>query len=104
MWSIMLLAPSGPEALLIATFGLSTLFVGFKLLHPIAQALGRRLGGGSGDSVSAQELEDLRLRVQELEGQQARMLELEERLDFTERLLTRQRERDAGKLSAGTED
>ena len=31
-------------------------------------------------------------------------LELEERLDFTERLLTRQRERDAGKLSAGTED
>ena len=104
MWSIMWLAPSGPEALLIVIFGLSTLFVGFKLLHPITQALGRRLGGGNSDPVSNQELDDLRQRVLELEGQQARMLELEERLDFTERLLTRQRERDAGKLSAGTED
>jgi hypothetical protein len=44
------------------------------------------------DENSAAELEALRARVQELEVLQGRMTELEERLDFTERLLVQQRE------------
>jgi hypothetical protein len=36
-------------------------------------------------------LQELEARVGELEAQQGRMLELEERLDFTERVLARQR-------------
>jgi len=37
-------------------------------------------------------LAELEQRMLELEGQQGRMLELEERLDFTERMLAQQRE------------
>jgi len=46
-----------------------------------------------------EELELLRQRVAELEGVPERMSELEERVDFSERLLTRQR--DAGQLPGG---
>jgi hypothetical protein len=42
--------------------------------------------------VEAERIFALEDRVAELEGQQGRMLELEERLDFAERMLTRQRE------------
>ena len=37
-------------------------------------------------------LEDLEMRVQMLEGMEHRVLELEERLEFTERVLSRERE------------
>lgn len=40
-------------------------------------------------------------RVAQLELEQARVMELEERLDFTERLLVQQRERDAARLGSG---
>ena len=39
--------------------------------------------------MNAARLEEFEQRLQELEGVQARILELEERLDFAERLLTR---------------
>jgi hypothetical protein len=38
------------------------------------------------------QLEELEARVAELEAGQSRMLELEERVDFAERLLSQQRE------------
>lgn len=67
-------------------------FLGWKLLSPLVQALGRRLEGrGSGDAALATEVRELRNRVQELEQSQGRVLELEERLDFTERLLVQAR-------------
>jgi hypothetical protein len=56
------------------------------LRGPLGQAIARRLEGGqppAGDEVYA-ELDDLRHR----------MVELEERLDFTERLLTQSRDRE----------
>ena len=40
----------------------------------------------------AEQLEDLRLRVEDGESTRARLVELEERLEFAERLLARQRE------------
>lgn len=103
MQAMMLITDPG-EAIAITTLGVSTIFVGYKLFLPIMQGLGRRLGGerGSGDPALHAEVDELRARVHELEGQQARMLELEERLDFTERLLTRQR--DLGRLPAGSEE
>lgn len=52
-------------------------------------------GGGSG------ELRELRTRVEQLEDVAARVQDLEERLDFTERVLAQQRER--GQLPAGGE-
>lgn len=52
--------------------------------------VGRLFGRGSAER--AEELEQLQQRVGELEGVETRLLELEERLDFAERLLTRGRD------------
>lgn len=50
--------------------------------------------GQQGDKVEelGQEVESLRARLNEVEGQQNRIAELEERLDFAERLLAQSRE------------
>lgn len=45
--------------------------------------------------IGAERMEDLEYRVADLEQAQQRVLELEERLDFTERLLARQRVRES---------
>jgi hypothetical protein len=69
------------------------------LLGPIGQALARRLGGRgvsptglSTGEVAVVRVGDLEHRVEELEAAQARIAELEERLDFAERLLTQHTE------------
>jgi hypothetical protein len=76
---------------LAAGAGLVALLVG-----PVGTGIGRRLSGRRGDAgpglstgeMAAERIADLEARVAELEAAQARMLELEERLDFAERLLT----------------
>lgn len=92
----------GPEFALIALTLAGGTFLGWKLLSPLVHALARRLEPRSGDPASALELAELRARVEELEAQQGRVLELEDRLDFAERLLARQR--DAARLTAGGEE
>lgn len=64
------------------------------LTLPLVRALARRIEGKhlAPDPGLQAELEDLRSRVGELEQQQVRVHELEERIDFTERLLAQQRE------------
>ena len=64
-------------------------FVGLGLLFgPIGAAIARRIGGPpAAAGVDPAELEEMRTRLGEIEAQQARMAELEERLDFAERLL-----------------
>jgi hypothetical protein len=44
---------------------------------------------------------ELEARVSELEQAQDRLIELEERLDFAERMLVRQREQEAARLAPG---
>lgn len=66
--------------------------LGWKLLTPLVTALARRLEGKPASLVDSAEVAELRARLQELEGQQARVLELEERIDFAERLLAQQRD------------
>lgn len=46
----------------------------------------RRLEGRGGSALDG-ELDDLRARVEQLEAERAHLLELEERVDFTERVL-----------------
>jgi hypothetical protein len=65
------------------------------VLFPIARALARRVEGRGGAADLVPQLEDLRERVRDLEGVQLRVAELEERLDFTERLLTQRRDEQA---------
>ena len=69
------------------------LAVVFMLALPLVRALARRLEGRTApDPALTAEVEELRARVAELELHQGRVHELEERIDFTERLLAQQRE------------
>lgn len=67
---------------------------GVAILYPLARALARRLEGKHADPGLRAELEELRARMYEMESQQGRVAELEERLDFAERLLTKGHERE----------
>jgi Tfp pilus assembly protein PilO len=72
---------------------LAMIAAGVVILWPIARAIGRRLEGRQADPALRSEVEELRARVHELERQQARIAELEERVDFSERLLAQDRDR-----------
>ena len=63
------------------------------VLYPIARAIARRLEGRGGMSNEVlQQVDELRERVRDLESTQHRVAELEERLDFAERLLSQRDE------------
>jgi hypothetical protein len=51
----------------------------------------RRVEGHTGGDDMKRELEDLRARVADLEQVQGRVEEMEERLDFTERVIAREK-------------
>jgi hypothetical protein len=59
----------------------------------LVTALARRIeGGGPADSELQRKLDELRARVEDGETLRARVAELEERLDFAERMLAGHRE------------
>jgi hypothetical protein len=64
------------------------------ILYPLFRAIGRRIEGRVSDPALQHEVEELRERVRDLEAAQSRYTELEERLDFAERLLAQRREVD----------
>ena len=64
------------------------------VLWPLVRAVARRIEAGAALAEGRAELEGLRERVRLLEASQPRLGELEERLDFAERLLAQQREPD----------
>ena len=70
-----------------AVLGVFLLAIVGMLLRPLVVAWSRRLGGTSISADVTRELDDLRDRVAELEGSGARLQELEERVDFAERML-----------------
>jgi hypothetical protein len=76
----------GAEALMGMTFFLSVAAI-FILRGPLGKALADRIGGRAPD---AREVQELRGEVDELRHQ---LGEVQERLDFAERLLAKQRER-----------
>lgn len=70
-------------------------FVGgfVAVFWPLMRAIARRIEGkGRTDPALLEELDHLRGRVNDLETMQMRMGELEERVDFTERLLAQKGE------------
>jgi hypothetical protein len=81
----------GWEAVLLLLVAAGLLVV---ILWPLLRAVGRRIEAGAGTAEAAAELEGLRERVRVLEEAQPRLAELEERVDFAERLLAQQREPD----------
>lgn len=75
-----------PIILLIVIAALTALTI---ILWPIMRAFGRRLEGKSNpDPALKADVEQLHSRLGEVDNLHARVLELEERVDFTERLLS----------------
>jgi hypothetical protein len=68
------------------------------LLYPIARAYARRLEGNGSSAALREEVAELAARVESLQQGQERLTELEGRLDFTERMLAQQRDRDPVRL------
>ena len=69
------------------------IIVGGIVLYPLIRAYARRIEGRGQEPAMLEDVQDLRDRVAELEQSLARVHELEDRLDFTERMLTQQGER-----------
>ena len=65
------------------------------LVWPLIKAVARRIEAGAALSDARAELEAIHERIRRLEEAQPRMAELEERVDFAERLLTRGQESSA---------
>jgi hypothetical protein len=75
-----------PVVLLIVIAALAATVI---ILWPIMRAFGRRLEGkGVGDAALRTEVEQLHQRLGEVDTLHSRVAELEERVDFTERLLS----------------
>ncbi|MEP6687432.1 MAG: hypothetical protein ABJC36_03725 [Gemmatimonadales bacterium] len=89
----------GPAMVMIAFLFITACTI---VLWPLARALARRLEGrGSVDAALRSELEQMQHRLAEVDALQMRVGELEERLDFAERLLARG-ERDPATLPRGS--
>ena len=89
-------APRGgvEDALMAATIAGSVLLLAYRRKRSQALQPDR-------DQPDLDRLDQLEDRMMELEGAQQRIMELEERIDFTERFLARERDL---KLSAGRDD
>jgi hypothetical protein len=81
--------PMDPDA--IMAISIVAIIVLGIILFPLLRALARRIEGKTGGA-GQEELEDLRARIMALEEQVVRMPELEERVDFAERLLAKARD------------
>jgi len=79
-------------AVVVLLLGAGLMFA--ALIWPLIKAIARRIEGGAAGAEVQAELEGLRERVRQLEEMQPRMLELEERVDFTERIVAQGREPD----------
>ncbi len=87
------MSDGGPPAIvMIVLLGLLAATV---CLWPVMRALARRLEGKNvGDPALRAEVDQLHQRLAEMDALQLRVGELEERLDFAERLLAQHREPD----------
>ncbi len=86
---------SGDIAPVIVSIVFLASFAAVLILRgPLGRALARRIEGTAGQPAgqTVAEVEELQARMGEIEQQVGRLHELEERLDFTERLLAQSRE------------
>ena len=81
----------------MVVLGVGALLFGALMRGPIGKAVGRMLDDDTsgGDEQLAMRVEDLEARLQELSLEQSRVMELEGRIDFAERMLLKEPRRDA---------
>jgi Tfp pilus assembly protein PilO len=88
----LLFANHSPAVVMIV---IASLLATTIILWPIVRAFARRIEGkGGADPALRSDVDQLQQRLGEVEVLQARVAELEERLDFAERLLSQPREPD----------
>jgi hypothetical protein len=83
--------------LIIPLAGMATACVlGLPVIRAVVRLIDRKSAGELGDQGEAlrAEVEEIRARLEAQEEVRHRLAELEERLDFTERVLSQQRDRD----------
>jgi hypothetical protein len=84
--NLIFLNDGGPPIILFIVIAALTATV--IILWPIMRAFGRRLEGRGGqDAALKADIDHLHARLGEVDALQSRVLDLEERLDFAERLL-----------------
>ncbi len=88
---VVIVGGGGPPEEAIVMMTLAVLVAGFFLLRPLFRAWARRIEGGAAPQELAADVEHLRERLQDVDVLHQRIGELEERLDFAERMLTRGR-------------
>jgi HAMP domain-containing protein len=86
--NLFILNGGAPALVMIVFLGLAATTL---ILWPIMRAFGRRLEGKAGhaDAALRAEVEQLQQRLGEVDHLHQRVAELEERIDFTERMLAR---------------
>jgi hypothetical protein len=86
--NVFFLSDGGPPAIVVIVF--LALLATTVILWPVMRALARRLDGkGAPDPALRAEVEQLQQRLGEVDFLHQRVAELEERIDFTERMLAR---------------
>lgn len=68
--------------------------VAVRVLGPLAKAWARKLEGKVGDPQIHADLDHMRDQLSEMDSLRARLGEVEERLEFTERLLAQRKDQD----------
>ena len=84
---------SSNNVAIVSVFGIAAALAVVMVLRPVISAWARRIGGEAANPALAAELAEIRERLAELEKPNARLQELEERLDFAERVLAQRNER-----------
>lgn len=99
--NLIFLNDGGPPVVLLML--IAALAATVIILWPIMRAFGRRLEGkGSGDAALRAEVDQLHARLNEVDVLHSRVAELEERLDFAERLLAQAQQ--PARLGAPTQE
>jgi hypothetical protein len=89
----------GPPPWVFLSIMIAALVAATIILWPLARAFARRLEGkGTADPALRAEVEHLHTRLGEVDSLEARVMELEERVDFAERLLAQTNDAQKGML------
>ena len=80
------------EAVAICVVAVSFAFVAYKLLMPLVRAFAARIEGRGTNPALEQRVNELQQQLADADVLQHRVAELEERLDFAERLLSQRDE------------
>ena len=91
---VVVLPGGGPPEEMIVMIVLAVVTASFFLLRPLFRAWARRIEGGAASPELAADIEQLRERLQDVEVLHQRIGELEERVDFAERLLAEGKKRE----------